>query len=104
MTADAVPQWGGRRAQEARALIADTLPAPCIRCGLTVWPWQAWDLGHRRDRDTYPELTWDPTNWGPEHRGENRAAGAVLSNHKRTGKRSGTGRQGPARPWTAPGW
>lgn len=90
--------WGGRRAQKAREFIAATLPAPCIRCRQTVWPWQDWDTGHRQDRDTHPELTWVPSNWGPEHRRCNRGAGARYATAKRLG------RVARSRTWTAPGW
>lgn len=93
--------WGGRRAQQARHLIEATLPAPCIKCGHTVWPWQPWDLGHHKDRDTHPHLTWEPANWGPQHRGENRADGARAA----TAKRSRATTRTPTTPdWTAPGW
>ncbi|MDF7665719.1 hypothetical protein [Bifidobacterium sp. ESL0745] len=42
----------------------------CKRCGLPVFPWQAWDLGHNDAR----------TGWsGPEHAHCNRSAGQANS-------------------------
>lgn len=81
-----VPDWGGRRAQQARAYIADLLPLPCtkVKCGhAPVMPWQAWDLDHIKDRHTHPHLTWDPANWGASHRACNRSDGAAKGNRER---------------------
>lgn len=87
-------QWGGRRAQQARAHIAITLPRPCTKCGKPVWPWQEWDLDHVLDRKHHPELTWDPRWWAAAHSHCNRSAGAAMGNRERKGK--------PV--WTASGW
>ena len=96
---EGIPPWGGRRVQAAREWLATTLPRPCSKCGATVWAWQRWELDHIRDRDTYPELTWEPSNWAAAHRRCNRAGGAHIANRKR-------GERQPAAPaqWTAPGW
>lgn len=87
--------WGGRRAQQARALLATTLPRPCSKCGRTVYPWHSWDLDHLFDRKHYPELTWVPSNHAPAHSRCNRSAGASMGNRERAPRK---------RTWTAPGW
>jgi hypothetical protein len=59
-----------RRAQSDagtfRPLVASGL-ALCARCGLSIAPGAAWDLGHTEDRSVYS---------GPEHRKCNQLAGA----------------------------
>lgn len=61
--------------QRARDRIAPKVAAGgviCWRCGEPILPWQEWDLGHDdADRGVYR---------GPEHRGENRSAGALKGN------------------------
>ncbi|HET6874664.1 MAG TPA: hypothetical protein VFH70_07790, partial [Acidimicrobiales bacterium] len=61
--------WGGRAVQRARAVVATWLPAPCGQgCGREVTEDEAWVIGHIKSRAEHPELTWEPTNWRPEHR------------------------------------
>ena len=59
-----------RRANATRvrfaALVVSGL-AVCARCGLSIAPGAAWDLGHTEDRTGYS---------GPEHRKCNQLAGA----------------------------
>jgi len=55
----------------------------CARCGQTIWPGEAWDLGHvDGDKSRYA---------GPEHRSCNRVAGAkqgaALTNAKKRKRR-----------------
>lgn len=57
-------RWGGRRVQQARAYMAQRLPAPCARgCGAIVTETDEWVLGHVKSRAAYPELMWDQSNW-----------------------------------------
>lgn len=62
--------WSGRRVTEARKVVATWLPMPCGKCGEQVDrdPWLSWVIGHKLSRSTHPELTWEPSNWHPEHR------------------------------------
>lgn len=60
--------WAGRAAQGARAIVRTWLPQPCGKCGKTVTTEDRWNVGHKQDRATHPDLTWDVTNWQPEHR------------------------------------
>lgn len=61
-------EWGGRRVTEARAFMAQTLPAPCGLCSHTVEPGDRWVIGHKISRGERPDLTWVPSNWRVEHR------------------------------------
>lgn len=47
--------------------MATRLPAPCGRCGKTVELTDDWHVGHIKSRAAYPELTWEVSNWQPEH-------------------------------------
>lgn len=71
--------WGrlsGAVRRAARTAVADTLPAPCGICGLTVRADQRWDLHHPVPVGRHPELMLDPANWTPAHRACNRGLGA----------------------------
>lgn len=57
-----------------RPRIAATLPAPCVnRCGRSVTPDQAWDIGHVVD--VGKGGSDDPSNLGPSHVQCNRSDG-----------------------------
>lgn len=60
--------WSGRKVMAARVMVGATLPAPCGLCGEPVLPGQAWVVGHIVSRGVAPHLTWEPSNWRPEHR------------------------------------
>jgi hypothetical protein len=69
MTTTSGPRpWSGRAVTNARHYMAQLLPLPCGRCGHRVTPEHQWVIGHRIPRSVRPDLTWDPTNWQPEHR------------------------------------
>lgn len=78
-------EWSGRKVAEARTLVATWLPARCGRCGKTVTTTQAWVIGHKVARSLRPDLTWDVTNWQPEHRACSDRTGqaAVIAKAKR---------------------
>lgn len=61
-------KWAGRAVVRARATVGSWLPAPCGKCNRTVEPGSPWVVGHVRSRAAYPELTWDVSNWRPEHK------------------------------------
>lgn len=72
----AIPPWSGRRAREALARVkakGRREAAPCWRChesisyDLTYPHPGSCSVGHAKSRHDYPELTWDPRNWKPEH-------------------------------------
>lgn len=75
--------WAGRAVGQARSLVSTWLPAPCGKCLKTVTPdpvgtparWSQWVVGHKKDRVVYPELTWEVSNWQPEHRACSDASG-----------------------------
>jgi hypothetical protein len=64
----AVRAWAGRAVTAARARVGATLPRPCGHCGQPVQPSDAWVIGHKIPRTIRPDLTWEPSNWRPEHR------------------------------------
>jgi hypothetical protein len=41
--------------------------------------WSSWVVGHIKDRALYPELTWEPSNWRPEHRACSDASGQSVA-------------------------
>lgn len=59
--------WSGSKSQKARELVATWLPAPCGQCGKQVTASDKWVVGHTVPRWEAPHLTWDVTNWRPEH-------------------------------------
>lgn len=61
-------RWSGRNQAAAREWVAARLPAPCGRCGRTVDGTRPWNVGHKRSRASFPELTMEPSNWQPECR------------------------------------
>lgn len=63
-----ISAWGGRRAQQARAVMARRLPCPCHLCGETVTAEEPWVIEHVKSRLAHPELTWDVANWAISHR------------------------------------
>jgi hypothetical protein len=86
-----VPDWSGRRVQQARAHMATRLPAPCGAehhapdCPGTITREAdpgTWVVGHVKSRITHPRLTWAVTNWRHEHRSCSDATGqaAVIAN------------------------
>ena len=62
--------WSGRAVKAARVLVERRdLPGPCGRCNKPIDPTvHRWVVGHIRSRIAYPSLTWEPTNWRPEHK------------------------------------
>lgn len=78
-------QWGGRAVTEARAWMATRLPAPCGRCSKAVTIEDEWVVGHIKSRAAYPELTWEPSNWHPEHKAcsEGTGTAAIIEKAKR---------------------
>ncbi|HEY9416633.1 MAG TPA: hypothetical protein VIQ30_17895, partial [Pseudonocardia sp.] len=36
-------------------------------------------MGHIKDRALYPELTWEPSNWRPEHKACSDASGQSVA-------------------------
>lgn len=60
-------RWSGEVVAQARAYMAEQLPADCARCGLPIDN-QPWVVGHKKSRLAYPELQMDPTNWQHEHK------------------------------------
>lgn len=89
--------WGGRRAQQIRASLAETLPTPCWRCGRLVTGDEPWDVGHFLEVDLDPEGAYDPDRYAVEHARCNRRAGAQYGNRKRAGRRQ-------HRRWTSRDW
>src|SRR5215831_11426771 len=83
MTETAIKPWAGRAVTAARVYMSAKLPAPCGKCGNPVLPdrpgtpakYSSWVVGHRKDRAIHPELTWEPSNWQPEHRACSNASG-----------------------------
>ena len=83
-TGASIPEWGGRRAQEAlRKVKAEgrRRRMPCCICRQRIdydlvkpHP-DACTVQHVKSRKAFPELTWDPSNWGPAHATCNFAAG-----------------------------
>lgn len=67
----------------------------CIGCGRAIQPGQRFDVGHRIDASRGG--THDLTNLGPQHRGENRAAGGRLGAMK-TNTTNGTSRRSRGLP------
>lgn len=71
-----IPEWAGRRAQEALDLVrrhgrANNLP--CVICNhpidyeLRNPHKQACTVQHLKARASHPQLTWVPSNWAPAH-------------------------------------
>lgn len=61
-------QWAGRKVTAARTVVAGWLPMQCGRCPRIVDGTEPWVVGHKLSRALHPELTWEPSNWQPEHR------------------------------------
>ena len=76
-------KWSGTYVKRARAYVADTLPAPCRRCGRLLSIDSDWTVGHIVDAAIAPELEHDPANWSAECRRCNLRAGAILGNRMR---------------------
>lgn len=105
--------WGGRRVAQARAYVARGLPAPCGKCTETVTRQDRWVVGHTKSRALHPELTWEPTNWQPEHRACSDSSGqaAVIEKARAEGAAAAHGavfptghphRQPPPLPFSLP--
>lgn len=71
-----IPEWSGRRAQDALERVrayGQAHNVPCVICGLPIdyslrKPHkQACTVQHTKSRELYPHLTWDPSNWAPAH-------------------------------------
>lgn len=81
--------WGGRRVQLLRARMLAAVRAGgaiCTRCGQPIppdTPAELIDLDHLLAL-AEGGTVWDPANHGPAHATCNRAAGARLTNHRRT--------------------
>ena len=60
-------EWGGRRAIQARTIVATWLPSPCGQCQVEIMPGEPFNVGHIVARSIRPDLTWVLTNWRPEH-------------------------------------
>ena len=74
-----VREWSGRAVMQARAVVITWLPAPCGQCGEPVHPADSWVVGHKIARAVRPDLTWEPSNWRPEHRScSNKSAQSVV--------------------------
>lgn len=68
--------WGGRRTQNIRRYFEGLLPLECPKCGLLIYPDQAWDIGHQQDQALGGSN--DLSNLHPEHARCNRSAGGHL--------------------------
>lgn len=55
--------WNGRAVTNAIAHVIAQANGICALCGHPG----ANSLDHIKPRETYPELTWDPTNWQAVH-------------------------------------
>lgn len=90
-----IPEWSGRRVQQARAFMSRCLPAQCAaerhdpRCPGLLDGTEAWVIGHVKSRVEHPELTWDVSNWRHEARVCSDATGqaAVIAKAKAEGRR-----------------
>lgn len=79
-----VPDWSGRRAQDALAEVrrrGRRRKAPCVICGQPIdyslsgkHP-EGCTVQHIKSRKLFPALTWDPKNWAPAHGACNQSAG-----------------------------
>lgn len=93
-----VKPWSGRAVTEARVLVRRWLPRPCGKCGQTVHDdppgtplgSSGWVIGHKVDRALRPDLTWEVSNWQPEHRACSDASGqaAVIAKARAEGAAS----------------
>ncbi|HEY9523892.1 MAG TPA: hypothetical protein VIR33_11685, partial [Thermopolyspora sp.] len=77
--------WSGRAVAQARAIVAQWLPQSCPRCGRTVNVGDRWVVGHKIARSLRPELTFEVSNWQPEHRlcSDRSGQSAVIDKAKR---------------------
>ena len=84
MDTASVPPWSGRRAQAALDRVrhdGQAAATPCAICDQPIdyrlrYPHpQSCSVQHLVARSVRPDLTWDPTNWGPAHLDCNKAAG-----------------------------
>ncbi len=80
-----IPDWGGRRAQEALAIVraeGRRRKTPCCICGqridydLPSTQRYGCSVQHIKSRKHFPQLTWTPSNWAPCHRSCNESEGA----------------------------
>ena len=78
-----------------RILFGRTIPCPCIECGETVSPGDAWDLSHKRARSMGGQV-FATSNLGVAHSKCNRAQGYKLRVQAGQGKR---GTATPSRQW-----
>ena len=83
-----IPEWAGRRAQDALAKVrayGEANRLPCCICGQPIdytlrHPHkQACSVQHVKPRSTHPHLTWEPSNWAPSHLDCNWAQGSDIA-------------------------
>ncbi len=83
-TGATVPAWGGRRAQDALAVVKAAgrkANTPCCICDQDIdysLPSTVPDgctLQHLKSRSRFPHLTWVRSNWGPAHKRCNESDG-----------------------------
>ena len=81
-------RYGHPRATALRAMLAATLPAPCIRCGQTIQPTDQWDTDHIIGRVLIPRADWyNPDMVGPAHATCNRRAGQLVAQQRKRSHR-----------------
>lgn len=80
-----IPEWGGRRAQQALEHVkakGRREKAPCCICDQRIdyaiesTKPDGCTVQHIKSRKHFPHLTWSPSNWAPAHRRCNTSEGA----------------------------
>ena len=79
-----IPSWSGRRRSDALLRVkaeGRRNNSPCCICQQDIdynlaYPHpQSCSVQHVKSRNSYPHLTWEPSNWKPAHLDCNKAAG-----------------------------